>query len=322
MTIEFALIPIGAFLAMALLVLAVYVSRRDRAVIPDRLQHYRQRPEPVPALPVDDSLLKRPEQRRSLFDWLLRRGELYDQLALDLARAGLPLRVGEYLALRAGLATALALASFLTLRALPFAIVLAGIGFFVPRIFVSMRQQKRVNDFNDQLAEALGLLANSLRSGYSFLQAMEAVTRELPPPISREFRDVIQEMAVGAGAEDALRTLTRRVPSGDLDLVVTAMIIQRRVGGNLGEILDTIGTTIRERLRILREVRTLTAQERTSGYVIGALPIFLMVAISFINRDYVNQLLFTFSGQMMLAVAGVLEVLGFLMIRKIVAIEV
>ena len=148
------------------------------------------------------------------------------------------------------------------------------------------QQQQRLNRFNDQLSDMLNLMVNGLRAGYSTMQAMEAVSKELPSPISDEFRRVVQEMQIGIPLETALENLLRRIPSPDLDFVVTAINVQREVGGNLSEILDTISFTIRERVRIKGEVRTLTAQVRTSGTVLSFIPFGLTLVLWFLNPTY------------------------------------
>jgi tight adherence protein B len=192
----------------------------------------------------------------------------------------------------------------------------------LPRLWVKQCQRKRQRKFEDQLVEAITLLASTLKSGYSFLQGMEAVAREMPAPIGVEFDRLIKEIGVGARADEALLGLVERCRSEDLELVVTAIMIQRTVGGELAGILENIVKTVRERQKIKRDVSTLTAQQRWSGYVIGALPIVLMVLIGFGNRDYIDELLLTLHGQAMLGIAVVLEVIGFFMIRRIIAIEV
>ena len=132
----------------------------------------------------------------------------------------------------------------------------------------------------------LNLMVNGLRAGYSTMQAMEAISKELPSPISDEFRRVVQEMQIGIPMEAALENLLRRIPSHDLDFVVTAINVQREVGGNLSEILDTISFTIRERVRIKGEVRMLTAQVRTSGTVFSFIPFVLTLVLWFFNPEY------------------------------------
>jgi tight adherence protein B len=163
---------------------------------------------------------------------------------------------------------------------------------------------------------------------------MEMVSREAPPPVSEEFRRVVQEVGLGLSTQDALANLLRRVPSDDLDLMITAINIQHEVGGNLAQILDTIGHTIRERVRIKGEIRVLVAQQRISGYVVAALPILLAVILAFITPDFMAPL-FTFGLPPFIAApgqepgwicmpicAGILMLIGFIIIQRIVNIEV
>jgi tight adherence protein B len=167
------------------------------------------------------------------------------------------------------------------------AIIGAVIGFFIPRFYVKRQQTVRLNKFNDQLSDMLNLMVNGLRAGYSTMQALEAISRELPAPISDEFHRVVQEMQIGIPMEKALDNLLRRIPSEDLDFVITAINVQREVGGNLSEILDNISFTIRERVRIKGEIRVMTAQVRTSATVLSLIPVFLTLALWFISPEYI-----------------------------------
>jgi tight adherence protein B len=195
------------------------------------------------------------------------------------------------------------------------------IGFFAPDLFVKFRISKRLKDFNGQLGDTLGLLANSLRSGYSMLQSMELVARESPDPIGTEFKRVVREVGLGLSPQEALNNLLRRLPSDDLDLMITAINIQYEVGGNLAQILDTISHTIRERVRIKGEIQVLTAQGRVSGYIISALPPFIGVVVTLINPTYMNTM-WDFPWIIMPICGGILVFVGFMIIRKIVNIEV
>ncbi len=203
------------------------------------------------------------------------------------------------------------------------ALLAAVIGWFAPRWFLSSRQGARLKLFNNQLGDALNLMVNGLRSGYSVLQAMEAVSRELPKPISAEFARVVQEVQLGVSVEQSMANMLRRINSDDLDLVVTAINVQREVGGNLAEILDVISFTIRERVRIKGEINTLTAQGKYSGYVISLLPIGLSLVLFCINKPYISRLFTSgFCGWAMV-VCGLLMIgSGFLAIQRIVNIEV
>jgi len=210
-----------------------------------------------------------------------------------------------------------------------FLVVGALIGFLLPRFWLSRRKAGRLNAFNKQLPDTITLLANALRAGSSFLQAIELVVRESRPPISTEFSRVIREVNLGLPFEQALENMVRRVRSDDLELMATAISIQHTVGGNLAEILDSIAFTIRERVRIQGEIRTLTAQQRLSGYVVGFLPIglagFLFIAApGFMNPMFDNRvsLLGLPGGVLILAVGGFSMFMGFMFIRRIVDIEV
>jgi tight adherence protein B len=209
------------------------------------------------------------------------------------------------------------------------AIIGAIIGLFLPRFYVKRQQTVRLNKFNDQLSDMLNLMVNGLRAGYSTMQALEAVSRELPPPISTEFHRVVQEMQIGIPMEKALDNLLRRIPSDDLDFVVTAINVQREVGGNLSEILDNISFTIRERVRIKGEIRVMTAQVRTSGIVLSLIPVFLGLALWFISPEYIGTF-FADNSIMPQPMCGIIAVstivimiaLGYFVMAKIADIEV
>jgi len=198
-------------------------------------------------------------------------------------------------------------------------------GYLLPTFYLRSAQGKRLQNFDSQLADMLSLMVNGLRAGYSTMQAMEAVSRELPAPISDEFRRVVQEMQLGVSMEAALQNLVRRIPSKDLDLVVTAMNVQREVGGNLAEILDTISHTIRERVRVKGEVKVLTTQVMYSGKFLAIMPIGLIVVMYFLNRSYMmnffNEETRMF-GIPILITGAVLIAMGYWMMTRIADIEV
>lgn len=195
------------------------------------------------------------------------------------------------------------------------------LGFFGIDWYLKFRIAKRLKEFNGQLGDTIGLMANSLRSGYSLLQSMELVSREAPDPIGAEFKRVVREVGLGLSAQDALNNLLRRLPSEDLDLLITAINIQYEVGGNLAQILDTISHTIRERVRIKGEIAVLTAQGRMSGYLITALPGLIGVVVTVINPTYMS-VIFEFPWVIMPICGGIMVFVGYLIIRKIVNIEV
>ena len=256
-------------------------------------------------------------------------------LARDIARADLKLKPSEFLALWAASIIGipfLFIVLSLGLPALrsPLALLVgAFVGFMLPRFWLGRRKSGRLGAFNKQLPDTITLLANGLRAGSSFLQAVELVVRESRPPISTEFQRVIREVNLGLPFEAAMENMVRRVRSEDLELMATAINIQHTVGGNLAEILDSIAFTIRERIRIKGEIRTLTAQQRLSGYVVGFLPIglagFLFVAApNFMEPMFQKppEALGLPLGVVILAFGGFMMFIGFMLIRKIVDIEV
>jgi len=256
-------------------------------------------------------------------------------LSRELARADLKLKVSEYLFIWVGAIVGVPVLMFFAGFALPalqnpiLLLVGAVIGFILPRWYVRRRQGKRLNQFNKQLPDTITLIANALRAGSSFLQAIELVVREARPPISTEFQRVIREVNLGLPFEQALENLVRRVKSEDLELMVTAISIQYQVGGNLAEILDSIAYTIRERVRIKGEIRILTAQQRMSGYVVAFLPIGLVLILSLIAPSFLEPMLDPAvnilgipTGMILIAIGGIMMFIGFMLIRRIVDIEV
>ncbi len=244
-------------------------------------------------------------------------------MSTQLARANLKLTPGEFIILTVVSILGTAVITYLVMhRNLIFTFGGLVLGFFLPRFYLKYRQNKRLKDFNSQLGDAINLLANGLRSGYSLLQAMDAVAREMPPPMSEEFMRVVREIGLGLSNERAMNNMLRRIPSDDLDLMITAVNVQHEVGGNLAEILETISHTIRERIRIKGEIRVLTAQGMISGYVISFLPIGLGIVLYAMNPDYIGAMFEEPCGWAMMAVGIISMTIGFIAIRKIVNIEV
>lgn len=243
-------------------------------------------------------------------------------LAVELARADLKLTPGEFLIINGGAVVLLGMLGFVLSQFNPLLLLVGGVvGFFLPRFWLSRRKSGRLKKFNDQLGDTLQMIANSLRSGYSLLQAMQLVATEAPSPIGPEFQRVVREVGLGVPPEEALGNLVQRIRSDDLDLMVTAINVQHEVGGNLSSILETIGTTIRERVRIKGEVETLTAQQSTAGYVIAAIPILLAGVLFLINRDYMMPM-FT-PPWIVMPICGIMMLaLGFFVIKKITDIKV
>ena len=243
-------------------------------------------------------------------------------LDLQLIRGDIPLKGGEFLVLQGFLTFLFFLIGFMMTQKLYAGFLFSIGGGILPRFWLNSAQKKKRRKFNNQLADALLVLSNSLRAGFSLLQAMEMVSQEMPNPISGEFHFTLREMTYGTSTETALIHLSERVGSDVLDLLVTAMLIQRQAGGNLAEVLQNIHATIQDRLRIQQEIKTLTAQGRMSGYIIAALPFGIAAVLSVLNPSYLSVLFTNPIGWAMLAGGLISQFIGFLIIRKIITIEV
>lgn len=196
------------------------------------------------------------------------------------------------------------------------------IGFKIPDIFLGIAKNKRMKKLSAQLPEALSILSNGLRAGFSFTAAMSVAANELDSPIKDEFQRVVRDNAIGMTLEDALMEFSERTDDEDIDMLITALIIQRKVGGNLAEILDTIAATIRDRMRIRGEVRTLTAQGRLSAIIISLLPFGVALFIFISNPDYIMELFKSTFGIIMVIGAVVMQLLGMFLIMKMANIEI
>jgi tight adherence protein B len=244
---------------------------------------------------------------------------------VQLARADLKLTPGEFFGLHfVSVIGFFLVANLIIFRGNIVLALIAGVaGFFAPRIYVSFRIGKRLHTFEDQLPDNLQMWVNGLRSGYSVLQAIEAIAVEAPEPTATEFKRVVRETQLGLPMDEALGHLLERMPSEDLDLVITAVNIQREVGGNLAEILDIISHTIRERIKLKGEIRVLTSQGRITGYIISFLPLGLLIFLSTVNPGYVGQLFKNrVCGWPMLGCGASMIAMGAMAIQKIVDIEI
>jgi tight adherence protein B len=285
MDLTLILILGGGILLLALVVGLIISLRSQKSEVEERIDSFASEEKPI-------TEEKKPESSL-LTDWINRRvqrSSFGERISKDLARADLKFKPGEYVALM--IIASIVVGGFLWYlgqKSILLGLAGAVFGAFLPRLYVKRQQSKRLIKFNDQLPDMLNLMVNGLRAGYSVMQAMEAVSRELPPPICDEFRRVVQEMSLGISTEKALDNLLRRIPSDDLDMTITAVNVQREVGGNLAEILDTISFTIRERVRIKGEIRVLTSQQAFSGQFLSLLPIIVVGILYLINREYIME---------------------------------
>lgn len=312
---------IGGIIVLVLLIVGVVVTATsERTLVEERLGHYLEEEE--------KSEIEKTADRSIITEWLTKRMEkttFGDRISRELARADMKFKVAEYFAL-----------VFLSTAGISVVIGLIGrghwvsfsvgaiVGFILPRIYIKRQQRVRLIKFNDQLPDMLNLMVNGLRAGYSTMQAMESISKEMPTPICDEFRRCVQEMQLGIPTERALDNLIRRIPSDDLDFVVTSINVQREVGGNLAEILDTISFTIRERVRIKGEIRVLTAQVRSSGIFLSIIPIALTVVLWFLNPEYLMTFFDynVYCGAGALGCAGGLIAAGYFVMMRIADIEV
>jgi tight adherence protein B len=256
-------------------------------------------------------------------DRVLMLGSNSKQIQTELARADLKLTPGEWILINlSALFFGFLFVLIFTQNNLILGLVGALAGFYTPRMYMKLLQSRRLQAFNNQLGDTLLLLSNSLRSGYSLLQSMESASKELSPPMSTEFARVCREIGLGLTLEDALAHLVERINSEDLDMAVTAINIQHEVGGNLAEILDSISHTIRERIRIKGQIQSLTAQQQLSGTVISLLPVFVGLYLLAVNPGYISSLWSEPCGIAMLIYGVTSMIIGYLLIRKIMAIEV
>jgi tight adherence protein B len=335
--VPITLVVAGVAAAAIFLIAIGIATSGGGSAVSTRLERYASGKDPSAAASGQGGLSEMISQSVALasLNRVVEQRDFGANLARDIARADLKLKPSEFLAIWGAsiVGVPLLMVVFsLGLPALrtPIALLLGVmLGFFLPRIWLGRRKSGRLNAFNKQLPDTITLLANALRAGSSFLQAIELVVRESRPPVSLEFGRVIREVNLGLPFEQALENMVRRVRSDDLELMATAISIQHTVGGNLAEILDSIAYTIRERVRIKGEIKTLTAQQRLSGYVVGFLPIglagFLFVAApNFMDAMFLNPpgILGLPAGVVILIFGGFMMFIGFMLIRKIVDIEV
>jgi len=211
----------------------------------------------------------------------------------------------------------------LILVKLPIAFVfVGGMGAALPFIFLNMKRTRRIHKFEEEFPEALDLIARALKAGHAFVTGLKMVADEMSDPVGPEFRKTFDEQNFGLPMKEALENLTTRVPSLDVRFFATAVLIQRETGGNLSEILENLAHVVRERFKILRQVRVHTAHGRLTGYVLLALPVVLSMALMFINPEHMNLLFRERMGQMLLMVAIGMQVIGYFWIRHVVKIEV
>lgn len=267
-----------------------------------------------------------PEEEKHRFSFLSRlaagrnAGRL-DRLSDELYLAGVALRAEEFLAIWVvcGIIVPLVLRILDVRLTVVLAVLILGCG--LPPAFVQLSKSKSRKAFDKQLLDAMTVLCNSLRAGFSFQTALDNIALELPDPIAREFRRVSRECHLGMPLEESLSNLVSRSGNEDLELIVSAVVIQRQVGGNLAQVLDNISGTIRSRIKLRGDIRTLTASGTMSGYIIGFMPIFLLVVLMLVNPSHVEIFFTTRTGQLLLLLSAAMEAVGFFFVRKIISVK-
>ncbi|MBW3660048.1 MAG: type II secretion system F family protein [Gemmatimonadetes bacterium] len=237
-------------------------------------------------------------------------------------QADLDWRVGSFVLYTVGGAVGFGLAAWVMTKLAIVALAAAAFGATLPYLYVKRKKAKRIERFEEHFPEAIDLLGRAIRAGHAFSTGLGMVAEESPEPVSAEFRRVFEEQRFGLSIEDSMLALADRIDLLDMRIFVTALLIQREVGGNLAEILDKIAHTIRERFTIQRQVRVYTAQGRFTGYLLAVLPIGVGALIGIMNHEYMSILFTEPTGRMMISVALLLQVVGFFAIRRIIDIEI
>jgi tight adherence protein B len=324
---EVIIIGVAGLVALVVIVVGIVSVRSERDLVEERLGRYEQGYETFLDTEDEDGDKPKKDERKALdaIDKAIAKRPFAQRWRTQLARADLKLTVAEFAALHVVSVIGFFGAGYFVLFRgdLVLSIVAGFVGFFFPRLYVSRQTSQRLVRFENQLPDSLGLWVNALRSGFSVLQAMEAISRDAPEPTATEFKRVVQEVQLGLDVEDALEHLLNRVESEDLDLVVTAVNIQREVGGNLAEILETISHTIRERIKLKGEIRVMTSQGRMTGYLISGLPIAVALFLSVIQPGFMGPMFESRTcGWPLLGIGLALIGMGMAAIQKIVNIEI
>jgi len=338
-TVTILALCLMAFVAAALLVYGAFQLFRARKVaVQERIEAYTHTQLTTGLVGQVDA----DELQLSPVGRVLRRifGKNYfETVEESLIRADLPLRPAEYILMRLVFAGGGYLMGQLRLDSVACAVIFGLVGYMVPFVWVKIRQSRRTNKFNEQLANVLMLMTNSLRAGYSFVKSLEVAASEMTPPISKELAKVFREVNLGYTMDEALQRAAKRIGSEDFNVVVSAYLVQKEVGGSLADVMEKVAETIRERFKLQGEIRVMTSQGKLSGLVVGFLPFFVALALLWVAPDYLKQLMdkavsipvpIPFheqptdvpAGYFILAAAAILQVCGVAFVWKIVNFKV
>jgi tight adherence protein B len=311
----------GAFVSLSVFLLFVALWRLAEARDPveERMRQYGITDEVVPRRRKGQA--KEPRRKWGLVSRLLGRFGLGPRLAESLMRAGVPLTAAEFsiIALSAGV-TGFAVGTLLQGAFL--GLIVGVLAVLAPVVYLREKESRRRRAITWQLPEALTLLTGALRAGYGLSQALNVLVDKLPPPASTEFATVVRAVGLGMPVNEALEEMAERVGSDDVALVVTAINVQNEMGGNLAQTLETIADTIRERIFMFRQVRVLTAQQRLTALMLVFLPIGVAFMMFLLNPEYIGELFKPGPIRLVPVVALLMQGMGFLVMRKIIDIEV
>lgn len=316
---ELALVVMLFFSLLVLVASLGYLwvhSAESRQALQRRLQMI-QTGEPLPA-----EQQEKEKERLEQAEWLLQILPASDRLRLFVMQAGVD-RPPSFFVVASLLAAVVGLlVAFVTTPPLLLAVTMVVLAGAVPFTYLAVRRQRRLSRFEQQFPDALDVLSRAVRAGYAFSTGLKVVADEMPSPVSDEFRKTFEQQNLGLPLRDALFSLSERVPLADVRIFVSTLQIQSETGGNLAEVLDKLSAVVRDRFRLLRQVRVYTAEGRLSLYILTALPPIVAVLFYLTNPGYIMRLFTDEMGRQMLAAAVVLQIIGFLVIRKIVNIRV
>ena len=314
----FIVVSLGGFVVFSLL-----DERKSRArVLRDRLTESQ---EPSQREPSEELALLRDEKISEIpaLDTLLRRSERVSALQEMLSQADLKIRAGNYLLLCCVSAIVFAIVVYSVAKSSPvFAVVGFLLGFFLPYSYASYQRSKRFDRFEELFPEAIDTLARAVRAGHAFTTALEMISVEVSEPVGGEFRKLFEEQKFGLPVREALTNLIQRVPLVDVKFFVTAVMLQRETGGNLAEILDNLSYVIRERFKILRQVRVYTAQGRLTMMLLMGMPPIIVLGMYFMNPQFIQPLFTDPIGHVLIVIGLILQTVGYFVIRKIIRIQV
>jgi len=316
-----------AVLVFIVVTLAVFAAtslfdqrKAQSRILRDRLSAVQESPE----LPAPDAALLRDEVLSQIpaFDTWLRRSERVSVLQKMLAQGHVDVRAGNFLMLCAFSAVVLAAIAIVAGGNVMFGWAGGVLGFFVPYAYASHQRTKRFAKFEEKFPEAIDTLARAVRAGHAFTTALEMIANEVSEPVAGEFRQLYEEQKFGLPVRDALLNLADRIPLVDVKFFVTAVMLQRETGGNLAEILDNLSYVIRERFKILRQVRVHTAQGRLTMVLLMALPPVIVVIMTILNPGFIQPLFTDPIGHALIVGGITLQTLGYFVIRRIIRIQV